>query len=80
MCKRIQAGAAGRTRVNPGWAPLNRERAGPRMVEMTAELAANVKSGQAKAEGQSWRSGARRGRRRQRREIISSQRSHTARD
>lgn len=41
-------------------APLIREWARSQMVGMRAELAVNMKNGQAKAEGQSWRSGMRR--------------------
>lgn len=52
MCKHIWAGAAGRAGVNPAGTPLVREQARPQKMEITAELAANVKGGQAKAEGQ----------------------------
>lgn len=52
MCKHIWAGAAGRAGVNPAGTPLVREQARPQKMEMTAELAANVKGGQANAEGQ----------------------------
>lgn len=48
MCKHIWAGAAGRAGVNPAGTPLVREQARPQKMEMTA----NVKGGQAKAEGQ----------------------------
>lgn len=51
MCKHIWAGAAGRAGKTQG-APLITEQAKPQMVEMIAELTANVKGGQAKAEGQ----------------------------
>lgn len=51
VCKHIWAGLLAGLE-EPRGAPLITEQAKPQMVEMIAELTANVKGGQAKAEGQ----------------------------